>query len=74
MVDRSISIVVNGPDDTSMALCIAASLTEMGKFDAIDIMNRFCRWMDDGYECIDVSRLFAAMLHQALSGGAKKLF
>ena len=133
-------------DDTSMALCMAASLTELGKFDPTDIMNRFCRWMDDGYlssngrcfdigstvhdaltrfqrtgdpysgsgdprsaangclmrlapipmffhhnrdaaieyaalssclthaavECIDASRLFAAMLHQALSGADKE--
>jgi ADP-ribosyl-[dinitrogen reductase] hydrolase len=133
-------------DDTSMALCIAASLTELGKFDAPDIMNRFCRWMEEGYlssngrcfdigntvrdamtrfqrtgdpysgsgdpdsagngnlmrlapipmffhrnreaaieyaalssclthaavECIDASRLFAAMLHLALSGADKE--
>ena len=133
-------------DDTSMALCIAASLTELGQFNATDIMNRFCRWMDEGYlssngrcfdigntvrdaltrfqragkpysgsgdsdsagngslmrlapipmffhhdraavieyaalssclthgtvECIDATRLFAAMLHQALQGADKE--
>lgn len=46
-------------DDTSMALCMAASLVEKRKFDARDIMERFCRWMDDGYlssngTCFDI--------------------
>ncbi|AET95571.1 ADP-ribosylglycohydrolase (plasmid) [Burkholderia sp. SFA1] len=46
-------------DDTSMALCIATSLVERRGFDARDIMDRFCRWMDDGYlssngTCFDI--------------------
>lgn len=46
-------------DDTSMALCMATSLVERRKFDARDIMDRFCRWMDDGYlssngSCFDI--------------------
>lgn len=46
-------------DDTSMALCLAASLTELGCFDATDQMNRYWRWVDDGYmssngRCFDV--------------------
>ncbi len=46
-------------DDTSMALCLAASLTELGTFDARDQMERFWRWVDDGYmssngRCFDV--------------------
>jgi ADP-ribosyl-[dinitrogen reductase] hydrolase len=46
-------------DDTSMALCIATSLVERRTFDARDIMERFCRWMDDGYlssngTCFDI--------------------
>jgi ADP-ribosyl-[dinitrogen reductase] hydrolase len=36
-------------DDTSMALCLAASLVEMGDFDAIDQMNRYCKWFEQGY-------------------------
>lgn len=36
-------------DDTSMALCLAASLTERGGFDARDQMTRYCRWWKEGY-------------------------
>jgi ADP-ribosyl-[dinitrogen reductase] hydrolase len=46
-------------DDTSMALCLAASLTEQGRFDAADQMQRYWRWVDEGYlssngRCFDV--------------------
>jgi ADP-ribosyl-[dinitrogen reductase] hydrolase len=46
-------------DDTSMALCLAASLTELGQFDAADQMRRYWRWVDEGYlsstgRCFDV--------------------
>jgi ADP-ribosyl-[dinitrogen reductase] hydrolase len=46
-------------DDTSMALCLAASLTELGRFDPADQMNRYWRWVDEGYmssngRCFDV--------------------
>jgi ADP-ribosyl-[dinitrogen reductase] hydrolase len=46
-------------DDTSMALCLAASLVETGGFDAADQMRRYCRWADDGYmssngRCFDI--------------------
>ncbi len=36
-------------DDTSMALCLAASLIERGQFDAKDQMEKYCLWMDTGY-------------------------
>jgi len=36
-------------DDTSMALCLAASLVEQGRFEAGDQMRRYLRWRDDGY-------------------------
>jgi ADP-ribosyl-[dinitrogen reductase] hydrolase len=36
-------------DDTSMALCLAASLAETGRFDLRDQIDRYCRWQDDGY-------------------------
>ncbi len=35
-------------DDTSMALCLAASLVECG-FDPEDQMDRYVRWLRDGY-------------------------
>ena len=45
-------------DDTSMALCLAASLIENG-FDLHDQMSRYVRWHDEGYmssngRCFDV--------------------
>jgi len=36
-------------DDTSMALCLAASLLEKGRFDPKDQMERYLRWRDNGY-------------------------
>jgi len=46
-------------DDTSMALCLAASLAETGRCDPNDHMLRYLRWMDTGYmssngRCFDV--------------------
>ncbi len=46
-------------DDTSMALCLAASLVECNGFDARDQMERYVRWMEDGYysstgRCFDI--------------------
>jgi ADP-ribosyl-[dinitrogen reductase] hydrolase len=54
-------------DDTSMALCLATSLREMGGFDARDQMDRYCRWQDEGYlsstgECFDIGATVAAAL------------
>lgn len=36
-------------DDTSMALCLAASLIHHRGFDATDQMNRYCNWRSVGY-------------------------
>lgn len=46
-------------DDTSMALCLAASLVQRGVFDAADQMKRYLRWRDTGYmssngRCFDI--------------------
>src|SRR4029078_6250144 len=46
-------------DDTSMALCLGASLVERGRFDARDQIERYCRWLDTGYmssngRCFDI--------------------
>ena len=35
--------------DTSMTLCLATSLAELGRFDAEDQMRRYRKWMDEGY-------------------------
>lgn len=45
-------------DDTSMALCLAASLIDMG-FDLQDQISRYARWANDGYmsstgRCFDI--------------------
>jgi ADP-ribosyl-[dinitrogen reductase] hydrolase len=46
-------------DDTSMALCLAASLIECGTFNLTDQIQRYCRWQDEGYQsstgrCFDI--------------------
>ncbi len=46
-------------DDTSMALCLAASLVETGTFDLVDQLERYSRWRRAGYMssngvCFDV--------------------
>lgn len=56
-------------DDTSMALCLAASLTELGRFDAADQMRRYCRWRDEGYmssigRCFDIGNTVQSALHR----------
>jgi ADP-ribosyl-[dinitrogen reductase] hydrolase len=56
-------------DDTSMALCVAASLVETGRFDPADQMMRYCRWVDEGYmssngECFDVGLTTRAALER----------
>ena len=46
-------------DDTSMALCLAASLVERGAFEPVDQMDRYVRWWKKGYysstgHCFDI--------------------
>ena len=53
-------------DDTSMALCLAASLVERG-WDPADQMRRYVRWRRDGYMsctgvCFDIGSATAAAL------------
>jgi len=55
-------------DDTSMALCLATSLVEVGGFDPVDQMNRYCNWYENGYlsstgTCFDIG----STIRQALS-------
>ena len=54
-------------DDTSMALCLAASLLEKGGFDATDQMQRYVRWRDEGYlsstgRCFDIGNTVSQAL------------
>ncbi len=54
-------------DDTSMALCLAASLIESGEFDPSDQMRRYVRWREKGYlsstgMCFDIGNTVAGAL------------
>lgn len=40
-------------DDTSMALCLADSLLEHQGLDPTDLMERFRRWRDEGYNSVN---------------------
>jgi ADP-ribosyl-[dinitrogen reductase] hydrolase len=56
-------------DDTSMALCLAASLVERRGFDVYDQMVRYCRWRDEGYmssngRCFDIGGTVNAALNR----------
>ena len=61
-------------DDTSMALCLAASLLERQGFDARDQMQRYVRWYREGYSsctghCFDIGNTVAAALHRFEKNG-----
>ena len=54
-------------DDTSMALCLAASLVEQKGFDVRDQMDRYLRWRDEGYmssngTCFDIGGTVSSAL------------
>ena len=54
-------------DDTSMALCLADSLLATGGLDAGDLIERFCRWHEQGHnsvtgECFDIGTTTAGAL------------
>jgi ADP-ribosylglycohydrolase len=54
-------------DDTSMALCLAESLIEQGRFDPHDQMERYVRWYREGHlsstgQCFDIGNTVRAAL------------
>jgi ADP-ribosyl-[dinitrogen reductase] hydrolase len=54
-------------DDTSMALCLGESLIECGGFEAVDQMQRYLRWWQNGYMsakgyCFDIGLTVAKAL------------
>ncbi len=56
-------------DDTSMALCLAASLAHCQGFDARDQMNRYCNWWSQGYmssngRCFDIGNTVSDALRR----------
>ncbi|MGH9888430.1 MAG: ADP-ribosylglycohydrolase family protein [bacterium] len=61
-------------DDTSMALCLARSLVETGRFDPRDQLERYVRWWRDGYlastgKCFDIGNTVRAALERFLASG-----
>ena len=61
-------------DDTSMALCLAASLIETGVFDAKDQMQRYVRWRHEGYlsstgRCFDIGNTIRTALSRFVDTG-----
>lgn len=61
-------------DDTSMALCLAASLVELQDFDPTDQMDRYVRWYKEGYlsstgTCFDIGNTTRSALHRYLKTG-----
>ena len=61
-------------DDTSMALCLAASLIEQSAFDPKDQIDRYLRWRDDGYmssngRCFDIGETVKDALNRYISTG-----
>lgn len=61
-------------DDTSMALCLAASLLHKQGFDATDQMNRYCNWARVGYmssngRCFDIGVTVSRALDRYLEDG-----
>lgn len=58
-------------DDTSMALCLAASLMHCNGFNPTDQMNRYCNWRSVGYmssngRCFDIGITVATALNHYL--------
>lgn len=56
-------------DDTSMALCLAESLIERGRFDPVDQLRRYVRWYRDGHwsstgRCFDIGNATRAALER----------
>jgi len=61
-------------DDTSMALCLACSLVELGRFDAADQMQRYVDWWREGYmssngRCFDIGNTVSTALRRFQATG-----
>jgi len=61
-------------DDTSMALCLAESLIVCDGFDAKDQMDRYVRWMEEGYlsstgMCFDIGNTVSVALRRYTQTG-----
>ncbi len=62
-------------DDTSMAMCLAESILDMGDLDPADQLRRYVAWRRDGYwssngDCFDIGGTTAAALSRFERTGA----
>lgn len=62
-------------DDTSMALCLATSLSKCNDFNPADQMTRYVRWMQEGYlsstgTCFDIGITTSGALRAFMRSGA----
>ncbi len=62
-------------DDTSMAMCLAESILDVGDLDPADQLRRYVAWWQHGYWssngfCFDIGGTTAAALHRFESTGA----
>jgi ADP-ribosyl-[dinitrogen reductase] hydrolase len=63
-------------DDTSMALCLAASLTETKRFDRLSQLTRYSNWFHKGYmssngRCFDIGGTVRTALAKFSNSGKK---
>lgn len=61
-------------DDTSMALCLADSLIEMGRFHYTDQLDKYAAWWSEGYnsvtgKCFDIGNTTQAALRNYIING-----
>jgi len=64
-------------DDTSMALCLAESLVELGGFDPIDQLHRYCKWWRHGHlssngTCFDIGGTVSSALRRFEETGKRE--
>ena len=56
-------------DDTSMALCLADSLIQIGQYNSYDVMNKYWLWRSEGYrsstgKCFDIGNQTSTAINE----------
>lgn len=64
-------------DDTSMAMCLAESLLFEPSLDPDDLLTKFCKWYNDGYnsptgKCFDIGNTTVTALEKYMYNGSLK--